>query len=541
MFCFVLEKKILTFFFSPFSLFFFSYQVATTNESKPHLTSTVKEVKSYTWQEVAKHNTAESCWVSLKGKVYDVTEFLPRHPGGKEILLLSAGRECTDLFNSYHWRTLDKSTSYLSQFEIGTLSGPTEHPVFAPDTQDLYGKLSKRIKQYFEETKKEPKQLWPGVWRVVLQIVIGLVSFVASMNYLSWAAPLFSHFGFTQAATFCLSPSPLPFWAQCIAAIVYGIFQVMPLLHAMHDASHTAIGPNEMYWKFLGRLTHDWYVGGSMISWHHQHIIGHHQYTNVFLADPDIPYRVDGDLRRIVGDQSWIGVYKWQWLYLPMLYAFLALKVRVSDVTDTWLARTSGPMRVNFYDSVFVRIFLVKGSWIFWRTVLPLLYLPITWQKYWALWLITEFTSGLWLAWNFEVSHLAPEAYFPETMTGEEVVLSASSKGEKKSTQTAVKYAPGQKVVPKSWIVTQIESSVDYAHDAPLTTWWCGALNYQIEHHLFPGISQYHYPALAPIVKEFCKENNIRYNYEPTFVAAWMKHVKLLVEMGQKGFAYKWD
>jgi fatty acid desaturase len=307
----------------------------------------------------------------------------------------------------------------------------------------------------------------------------------------------------------------------------------------MHDASHTAIGPNEYYWKFLGRLTHDWYVGGSMISWHHQHIIGHHQYTNVFLADPDIPYRVDGDLRRIVGDQSWVSVYKWQWLYLPILYAFLALKVRVSDITDTWLARTSGPMRVNFYDSVLIRIFAVKGSWIFWRTVLPLMYLPITWQKYWALWLITEFTSGLWLAWNFEVSHLAPEALFPDIITGEE----AASLATKKSAQAAnaVKYAPGQKVVPKSWVVTQIESSVDYGHDSPLTTWWCGALNYQIEHHLFPGISQYHYPALAPIVKEFCRENNIRYNYEPTFVAAWLKHVKLLVDMGEKGFAYKWD
>ena len=46
--------------------------------------------------------------------------------------------------------------------------------------------------------------------------------------------------------------------------------EVMPLLHSMHDASHTAIGKDERYWKAIGRLSLDWYSGGSMISWHHQ-------------------------------------------------------------------------------------------------------------------------------------------------------------------------------------------------------------------------------------------------------------------------------
>lgn len=29
--------------------------------------------KVYTWQEVAKHNTAASNWVTVRGKVYDIT------------------------------------------------------------------------------------------------------------------------------------------------------------------------------------------------------------------------------------------------------------------------------------------------------------------------------------------------------------------------------------------------------------------------------------------------------------------------------------
>ena len=31
--------------------------------------------------EVAKHNDAESCWVIIHGRAYDVTEFMPEHPG----------------------------------------------------------------------------------------------------------------------------------------------------------------------------------------------------------------------------------------------------------------------------------------------------------------------------------------------------------------------------------------------------------------------------------------------------------------------------
>jgi cytochrome b involved in lipid metabolism len=47
--------------------------------------------KQYTWKDVAEHNTEKSCWVAIDKKVYDITNFLEKHPGGKEYLLLAAG------------------------------------------------------------------------------------------------------------------------------------------------------------------------------------------------------------------------------------------------------------------------------------------------------------------------------------------------------------------------------------------------------------------------------------------------------------------
>lgn len=44
-----------------------------------------------TGSEVAKHKSAESCWIVIHDNVYDVTKFLDYHPGGRNILLRQGG------------------------------------------------------------------------------------------------------------------------------------------------------------------------------------------------------------------------------------------------------------------------------------------------------------------------------------------------------------------------------------------------------------------------------------------------------------------
>ncbi len=59
-------------------------------------------MRQFTAEEVAKHNSAESCWVIIHGRVYDLTSFLPTHPGGQKIILKEAGKDGTKAFNAIH-------------------------------------------------------------------------------------------------------------------------------------------------------------------------------------------------------------------------------------------------------------------------------------------------------------------------------------------------------------------------------------------------------------------------------------------------------
>merc|ERR1719359_546173 len=56
----------------------------------------------YDMAEVAKHTTKGDCWVVVAGKVLNVTNFLPNHPGGELAILTFAGKDATEEFNMIH-------------------------------------------------------------------------------------------------------------------------------------------------------------------------------------------------------------------------------------------------------------------------------------------------------------------------------------------------------------------------------------------------------------------------------------------------------
>jgi L-lactate dehydrogenase (cytochrome) len=52
--------------------------------------------------ELAQHSSRNSAWVAVNGDVFDVTNFVLRHPGGSAVILGHAGRDASDVFNSSH-------------------------------------------------------------------------------------------------------------------------------------------------------------------------------------------------------------------------------------------------------------------------------------------------------------------------------------------------------------------------------------------------------------------------------------------------------
>ena len=72
---------------------------------------------------LAEHNKESDCWVGYEGKVYDITSFLPKHPGSAAAIAPNCGtsEEFTKSFTKKH------GTSKVSMLmKVGTLMGDFE-------------------------------------------------------------------------------------------------------------------------------------------------------------------------------------------------------------------------------------------------------------------------------------------------------------------------------------------------------------------------------------------------------------------------------
>ncbi|XP_008805633.2 acyl-lipid (9-3)-desaturase-like [Phoenix dactylifera] len=80
-----------------------------------------------TSEELRGHNTPGDLWISIQGKVYDVTGWVKDHPGGDIPLLNLAGQDVTDAFVAYHpgttWALLDRFfVGYLADYRVSAVS-----------------------------------------------------------------------------------------------------------------------------------------------------------------------------------------------------------------------------------------------------------------------------------------------------------------------------------------------------------------------------------------------------------------------------------
>lgn len=78
------------------------------------------ETAIFTMAEVEAHASEESCYTTIDGKVYDVTSFISKHPGGDRNILKICGSDGTSLFEGQHGGQEDAENT-LDEFYIGEL------------------------------------------------------------------------------------------------------------------------------------------------------------------------------------------------------------------------------------------------------------------------------------------------------------------------------------------------------------------------------------------------------------------------------------
>ncbi len=76
---------------------------------------------SFTMAQVAEHNSKASCWTVISGFVYDLTGWVPNHPGGEQAILSLCGKDGTTAFNGQHGNNA-RAKSVLVSFKIGAIT-----------------------------------------------------------------------------------------------------------------------------------------------------------------------------------------------------------------------------------------------------------------------------------------------------------------------------------------------------------------------------------------------------------------------------------
>lgn len=287
-----------------------------------------------------------------------------------------------------------------------------------------------------------------------------------------------------------------------VLAISLGTAMAAVGFNIQHDGGHGAYSKSPLVNQLMA-FTLD-VLGGSSFIWKRTHNIVHHSYTNVTGVDGDIDL---GVLGRLSPHQPRFAYHRFQHLYLWILYGFITFKWQFRDDVMALIRGRVGDTRVPRPRGRELFI-LVTGKVLFLTLAFGL---PLTlhaWQHV-ALWFfVASFAEGVLMSVVFQLAHVVEHADFPEPD------------------------ADSMKI-ENEWAVHQVQTTVDFARNSWLATWFTGGLNFQIEHHLFPQICHIHYPAISKIVEETSAEFGVNYYAHPTTSSAVKSHYSWLKKMGQ--------
>jgi len=254
-------------------------------------------MQEFDWNEIHKHNSKDDCWLVIKGKVYDVSQWVSRHPGG-DLIMQGAGREATPFFVPYH---PSKVSKMLNKYEIGSVKN---YNPFYTWNSEFYDVLKRRVETYLSENKVDNDHF--------------LMYFKTFMILLFWCISFY----YSMVQGFILG------------AICYGFFNAQIGISIAHDGNHGSYSKNKTI-NFLAAFMTD-IMGGSWIIWTMQHNIGHHPHANR-QGDYEEEHDFDPDSRsgfplvRLSPHFVKLNHHQYQQYYIWLLFPFVGAKWMYGD------------------------------------------------------------------------------------------------------------------------------------------------------------------------------------------------------------------
>jgi fatty acid desaturase len=275
-------------------------------------------------------------------------------------------------------------------------------------------------------------------------------------------------------------------WGQALAAVGLGLVSGQ-LGFQLHDSGHRQMFASGWKNAVVGLVTADVLLGMSYGWWVQKHN-RHHGNPNDVDLDPDIKVGAiaytdeQASARRGAGRLA--AMYQ-AYLFFPMT-TFLAWSMHVTSLN--YLIKEASRYRRLEFGLLAVHTVIYLGA---------MLYFLGPWSALMVV-LIHKGVGGAYMASVFAPNHKG----MPQT----------------------------DSVTRMDFVRTQVLTARN-VRGHPLTDLWYGSLNYQIEHHLFPGMPRLNMRRAQPIIRQFCQEHGIAY-YETSFLESYRELLSFLNEIG---------
>jgi linoleoyl-CoA desaturase len=270
-----------------------------------------------------------------------------------------------------------------------------------------------------------------------------------------------------------------------------------------HDAIHGSYSSNPTLNKIMAASFV--LIGGDIHMWTISHNIVHHTYTNIPDHDEDI--EIAPGLLRASPTQPLKGFMRYQHYYAFLLYSLASLSWVFRKDYFKFFQPEIGSFPLKHKPKDYFNLFFNKALYYTLFIVLPLLMLDITWWQFMIGFLSMHFVTGLILGLVFQLAHVVEETEFPMP----------NQAGD----------------IENAWAIHQMYTTANFATNSWAANFFCGGLNMQIEHHLFPKVCHTHYTNLQPILKQTAAEFGVPYFENETFLGALQSHQVALRRFGK--------